>query len=310
MVRRRESPGSPRATGESTGRRDTLLLTCAVFAICMTGPIIAASHVPALALAAWRCAVGAALIGLVTVCVRSTRSQWRALTRADMWGVVAAGLFLAAHFATWVPSIRFTTVASSTALVATQPVWAALIARWRGQVVSRGMWVGIAIALLGTITLTAADFAVSSRRALVGDLLALLGAVLAAAYVTAGERVRVRVSTSVYSVGVYAIAALLLTATCAVGNQALWGWGSSGWSSIIGLTIFGQLIGHTLINLVVPRLSATVTSTAILFEMPGSTLVAAVWLKQAPPVAVWPALGLVLIGLAVVVREHARPMSV
>jgi len=276
----------------------------------MTGPIIAASDVPALALAAWRCAVGAAVIGLVTVCVRSMRSQWRALSKRDMLGVAAAGLFLAAHFATWVPSIRLTTVASSTALVATQPVWAALIARWRGNVISRGMWLGIAIALLGTVMLTAADFAVASRRALLGDLLALLGAVLAAAYVTAGERVRARVSTSVYSVGVYAVASLLLTVTCVIGGQALWGWGLSGWNSIIGLTIFGQLIGHTLINKVVPRMSATVTSTAILFEMPGSTLVAAVWLKQSPPVAVWPALGLVLVGLVVVGREHARRVSV
>jgi drug/metabolite transporter (DMT)-like permease len=307
-------------TGTAVARRDLLLLAAAIFGICMTGPIIAASPVPALALAAWRCAVGAVLIGVVTVFIRSTRRQWRSLNRKDVLGVFASGLFLAAHFATWVPSIRLTTVASSTALVATQPIWAALIARSRGHVISRGMWIGIGLALLGTVSLTAADFVVASPRALLGDVLALLGAVLAAAYVTVGERVRARVSTSVYSVGVYSVASVLLAITCVVAGQSLWGWTSysavsmdfmhSGWGSIIGLTVFGQLIGHTLINQVVPRMSATVTSTAILFEMPGSTLVAAVWLRQAPPVAVWPALGLVLLGLVVVVRHHARESSV
>ena len=285
------------------------LMAVAILGICMTGPIIAASDVPALALAAWRCAVGAAVIGLATVALRSQRRNWRRLNRQDVIGIALSGVFLAAHFGTWVPSIRMTTVASSTALVATQPVWAALLARWHGQRISRGMWLGITVALAGAVLLAGTDFAVASGRALLGDALALLGALLAAAYVTAGERVRARVSTSVYSVGVYTVAAAALAAACVLIGDAVWGFDSGGWGSILALTVFGQLMGHTLINRVVPRLSATVTSTAILFEMPGSTLVAAVWLGQRPPPALWPSLGLVLLGLAIVLRHHARPSA-
>lgn len=282
------------------------LLAVAVLAVCMTGPIIAGSDVAPLVLAAWRCVVGAGVIGLVTILFRSQREQWRQLRRQDIVGIGLAGVFLAAHFGTWVPSIRLTTVASSTALVATQPVWAALFARWRGQRITRGMWVGIWVALSGALLLAGTDFAVASSAALLGDGLALLGAILAAAYVTAGERVRARVSTPVYSVGVYAVAAVLLAVVCLVADEALWGFDRAGWGSILGLTFFGQLLGHTLINRVVPRLSATVTSTAILFEMPGSTVIAAWWLGQRPPTALWPSLLLVLVGLALVLRQHAR----
>lgn len=283
---------------------DAIVLAVALLGICTTGPIIAESSVPPLALAAWRCLLGA----VVLAAAASLRhwSQWRELTGAQWRGMVAAGVFLALHFATWVPSIKLTTVASSTALVATQPVWAALFAKARGQEISRRMWVGIAISLSGAVWLAGADFAVASPRALLGDALALLGAILAAAYVTAGEQVRASVGTNVYSSIVYAIAAVLLLITCVVSGTQLNEWTSDQWASIAALTIFGQLIGHTLINRVLLTTSATVTSTAILFEMPGSTLIAAVWLHQQPPTQVWPALGLVLAGLYVVVHAQAQ----
>ncbi len=282
---------------------DALVLAVALLGICTTGPIIAESSVPPLALAAWRCLLGA----LVLAAVASIRhwGQWRQLTRSQWRGMFAAGVFLALHFATWVPSIKLTTVASSTALVATQPVWAALFAKARGRQISRSMWCGIAISLSGAVWLAGADFAVASPRALLGDALALLGAILAAAYVTAGEQVRASVGTNVYSAVVYGIAACLLLVIAGATKTTLNGWDADQWSSIIALTVFGQLIGHTLINRVLLTTSATVTSTAILFEMPGSTLIAAVWLQQTPPTQVWPALALVLVGLYLVVRAQA-----
>ena len=84
-------------------------------------------------------------------------------------------------------------MASSTALLATQPVWAALIAHRRGVAITRIAWIGIALALLGAVVLTGVHFAVTPR-ALFGDALALAGAVLAALYVTVGEKVRATTS--------------------------------------------------------------------------------------------------------------------
>ena len=284
------------------GANDVVILGIAILGICTTGPIIAASSVPALALAASRCLAGALLIGAVSLLRHKV--QWRALSVREWRAAALAGVFLALHFATWIPSIRLTTVASSTALVATQPVWAALFARARGIHISRAMWLGIGISLVGALSLAGTDFAVSSPRALLGDALALLGAILAAAYVTAGERVRSSVNTAVYSSIAYAVAGSSLLLLCFATGTKTFGWDKPQWTSIIALTFFGQIIGHTLINRVLLTTSATVTSTAILFEMPGSTLIAAVWIKQHPPLAVWPALVLVLIGLYVVVRAQ------
>ena len=123
--------------------------------------------------------------------VARERAGWRARSARDRRLSRLSGAFLAAHFATWIPSLSFTTVASSVALVATQPVWAALIARQRGEHIHRQTWIGIGLALAGTLVLTGVDLSISGR-ALFGDLLALVGGMLAAAYVTVGGEVRQR----------------------------------------------------------------------------------------------------------------------
>ena len=107
-------------------------------------------------------------------------------------------MLLALHFATWVPSLRYTSVASATALVATQPVWVALIARATGHDVPRRAWLGIAISLVAVVVLTGVDFSLDAD-ALLGDLLALLGGIFAALYTVAGAEVRRTVSTTSYT---------------------------------------------------------------------------------------------------------------
>jgi drug/metabolite transporter (DMT)-like permease len=218
---------------------------------------------------------------------------------------VASGLLLGAHFATWIPSLRFTTVASSTALVATQPVWAALIARWRGAVIPRSAWVGIGISLAGVLVLTGIDLSVDPRH-LIGDVLALVGAMLAAAYVTVSESARQTVSTATLTTGLYASSAVLLVVLCVVLAQPLTGFSAQDWLLILLLTLGAQLLGHSLINKVLATTSATVVSLAILLEMPGATLIAAIALGQVPPLAILPAVALMFAGIVLVIRAGSR----
>jgi drug/metabolite transporter (DMT)-like permease len=253
-----------------------------------------------LALAFWRSLLGSGLT--LPWALRRHRSELRSLSSSELRGTVLAGLLLGAHFAAWLPSLRFTSVASSTALVSLQPVWAALLARRRGAHVPRRAWVGIAISLVGVLVLTGIDVSLDSRH-LVGDALALLGGMLSAAYVTAGERVRQTVSTPTYTTVAYAVSAAVLLPMCVVFGQALAGYPLSGWLTVLALTFGAQLLGHTLINRVVRTSGATVVSLAILLEMPGSTLLAAVWLGQVPPLAVLPAIALLLAGLVIVIRS-------
>lgn len=287
----------------TTARRPTLgLLAVAVFFISTSAPIIAATQAPALAIAFWRTALGAALTAPWTL----TRHlpELRALTARQWWLCAAGGALLAAHFAAWIPSLRFTSVASSTALVATQPVWAALLARARGVRFPGRVWAGIGVALVGITVLTGVDVALDARS-LIGDALALVGAMLAAAYVTVGEAARQDVSTPSYTLIAYSSSAVVLLPVCLLAGAALTGYPASAWALIAALTLLAQLLGHSLINATLRTTSATVTSMGILFEMPIATILAALFLGQWPPLAVVPALALLLVGVAIVVRAGA-----
>ncbi len=295
-------PAVPMALGRPP-LGDLAWLGVAVLFISSSGPIIAATVAPALAIAFWRCSLGS--VATAPWVLLRHRAELRRLTRHEVRLVAVAGLLLGAHFATWIPSLRFTTVASSTALVATQPVWAALIARRRGAHIPRTAWVGIAISLVGVLILTGIDVSVDPRH-LIGDALALAGAVLAAAYVTVAESARRTVSTATMTTGLYATAAVFLLVLCVVGRQALTGYSAQAWLLIIALTVGAQLLGHTLINKVLATTSATVVSLAILLEMPGATLIAAITLQQLPPLGIVPAVALMFAGIVLVIRAGTK----
>lgn len=282
------------------------LLAVAVFFISTSAPLIAATAAPAIGIAFWRTALGAG--ATAPWALSRHRQELFALTRRQLMLSAVAGALLAAHFATWIPSLRFTSVASSTALVATQPVWAALMARARGVQFARQVWVGIVIAVVGIVLLTGLDLSLDPRS-LIGDALALIGAVLAAAYVTVGERVRQTVSTANYTLVAYAASAIcLLVLGLALGID-LWGYSLRDWGLILALTVLAQLLGHSLISATLRTTSATVTSMGILFEMPLATIMAAAFLGQWPPLVVLPALALLLAGTAVVVRSGGAEVT-
>ncbi len=281
---------------------DLLLLAVAVAAVSTSAPLIAGADAPTLAIAFWRNALSLPVIGLWVLLRRGERAGWRTRSPEDRRRSRVSGALLAAHFATWVPSLSFTTVASSVALVATQPVWAALIARHRGEPIARGTWVGIALALGGTVLLTGVDLSISGR-ALFGDVLAMVGGMFAAAYVTVGADVRRRVSTMTYALACYGTAGALLLALCVASGQALTGYDRDTWLALGGLVVGAQLLGHTVVNFVLRSISATAVSVAILFEVIGATLIARIAYGETPPAGAWPAGLLIVAGVVAVVRS-------
>jgi len=287
--------------------RELALIAVAVSAVSTSAPIIASTAAPALAIAFWR--TGLASLALVPVALLRARTELRNLARREWLLCLLAGLLLAAHFATWVPSVRLTSVASATALVATQPVWAAVLARAAGRRVSPGVWLGIIVSVTGAGLLTGVDYSFSGL-ALLGDLLATAGGVLAAAYVTAGAAVRVRVSTTAYTFVCYSSCTVLLVVVCLAGGQQLAGYSADTWLRLAALTVGPQLLGHSLFNVVLRSTSATVVSLAILFEAPGAAIVAAIWLGQLPALTSLPGLALLLIGVGLVIRAGARAVPV
>jgi drug/metabolite transporter (DMT)-like permease len=284
--------------------RDLGIILVALLAVSTSGPLIAATAAPALAIAFWRNAMGGGV--LLPIALVRNRAELRGLSRRERRWALLAGLLLALHFATWIPAIDYTSVASATALVATQPVWAALIGKARGEHIQRQVWVGIVVALSGALLLTGADLQVSGK-ALLGDGLAILGGIFAAAYMTAGSEVRQSVSTTTYTALCYSTTALLLLVVCLVGRQSLSGYDGKDWLKLVALTAGAQLLGHSLFNVVLRTTHPTVLSLSILFEIPGAAVIAALFVAgQHVPLLAIPAAALLVAGLAVVISDGRR----
>jgi drug/metabolite transporter (DMT)-like permease len=293
------------------GARELGLMVVALLAVSTSGPLIAATAaVPAMAIAFWRNAFAGAVLVPWTVLTR--RQELRSLDRRERRLALVAGAMLALHFGTWIPAISYTSVASATALVATQPVWAALIGTARGEVIERRVWLGIVVALTGALLLTGADVQVSGE-ALLGDGLAILGGVFAAAYMTAGSEVRRSVSTTTYTAVCYTTTAVLLLVACLVGRQAISGYDGRDWLKLLALRAGAQLLGHSLFNVVLRSVSPTVVSLSILFEIPGAAVIAALFVSgQHVPALAIPAAALLVAGLAIVIstgKQESAPVE-
>jgi drug/metabolite transporter (DMT)-like permease len=223
-----------------------------------------------------------------------------AFDRRTVIACTVAGLMLAGHFGTWVPGVTFSNVATATALVCTQPVWTALFASWRGEPQTGRVWLGIVVAVAGTALATGADFTVGSR-AVLGDLLALLGGIFGAAYVVVGAQVRATLTTTLYTTVCYSVCAAAMLVVCVAAGVQLAGYDAETWLQLAAMTIGPQFLGHSLVNRVLATLSATVVSVVLLLEVPGGALLALILLDQRPPLLALPGLVLLVAGVIVVV---------
>jgi drug/metabolite transporter (DMT)-like permease len=284
--------------GSNRGLLTVGALIVAVLAVSSSGPLIAYAAAPALAIAFWRNGLAAA--ALTPVSLGPRRAELRSAKRRDLLFCVLAGLALAAHFSTWMPSVQLGSVATATALVSTQPVWQGVIAYGQGRRPPVLVWVGIGCAVAGAAWATLADGG-ESGRAVFADVLALAGGVFAAVYTALGERARVRLSTTSYTWICYGVCALVLLVVCVTFRIGLTGYDRNTWLAILAILAGAQLLGHSMFSYALQRTSATTVSVLILLEAPGAALLAWLWLGQRPHPATLPGVILLLIGVAVVI---------
>ncbi|MCA1831798.1 MAG: DMT family transporter [Actinomycetota bacterium] len=279
------------------------LLTVGVVAVSFSAIFIRQAHAPALAMAFWRNLIATALVLPPALVLH--REEFRSLTRRDVAVALLSGAFLAAHFITWIPSLQYTTVAASTVLVCTVPVFVAIGSLWVGERVSRGAAVGIAVTLAGAIVVSGGDFGVSSR-AVLGDVLALLGAIFAAGYFLIGRNQRQRLPLLVYVTIVYATCTVVLVPAMAVGGARFTGFPAATWGLFVLMAVVPQILGHTVFNFLLRDLDPTVITVAIMGEPVGAALLALAFFSEVP--SWWTVLGGVLIlpGIYVAVTAQAR----
>ncbi len=236
--------------------------------------------VPSITVAAGRLCL-AALI-LLPIATWRVRGEIAALRRSDAWLALGAGLFLAVHFASWISSLAYTSVASSSALVATNPLWVGLasLLLFRERL-GAARWVGIALTLLGSALIGISDTGGGGGGAnpTLGNLLALLGAIAGSGYFLIGRGLRRRISVLLYIWLVYSAAAVaLLLLALFVDHRGdvgqLLAVPPAALLLLLGLAVGPQLLGHTAFNWSLGHISATFIALALLGEPVGSALLA------------------------------------
>lgn len=299
------------ATEERTARliTDTLpswapwaLLWLGVCAAAVSAPLIRYTDKDAaLAVSFWRCVAGAVI--LAPFAFRSLRMR----KVRELKTSAVAGVFLAVHFGTWIASVNMTSVAASVLLVSLAPVFVALIAPrfLNDRLTSRG-WLGISLALVGTVIIAGKDFGGTSFS---GNVLALIGGATAGYYVVAGHLARRHMNILEYAVVAYAVAALLLLPACLVAGVDLAGYAPKMWWAIAGLVIGPQLLGHTVVNWVLSDLDATTVSVAIMTEPVIAIAMAFLLFDETPSWLIYPGGALLLLGVYVVSLAR-RPVQV
>lgn len=239
--------------------------------------------------------------------------------------LILAGVFLGSHFATWITSLEYTTVASSVVFVTTAPLWVALLSPiFLKEKLTRWIAVGLIVSLLGsfivglsnncTITnlgVTCSDINnLWSGRYFVGNLLALAGAFLSGGYIMVGRKVRNSLSLPIYTAVVYGVASIVLILLVVITGAKVTGFAPKSYVWIIALALIPQVIGHTAFNWALKYLSAAYVSIALLGEPVGTVILAALLLHEMPTALEILGGIFILIGISVAtqrIRRKKRP---
>lgn len=250
---------------------------------------------PSLVIAAWRLTLASSF--LLPLALMKRRSELRKLS-ASAWGLaIMSGFMLALHFASWISSLAYTSVASSTVLVTTSPLWVGLTAPFLlKEKLSQPLKIGIALAMLGSVLIGVADVVAvvdghfqfsltqfsNQTNPLLGNGLALVGAIAASAYLIIGRRLRFGMSLLSYIALVYSTAAFFLIIMAIASGYDLFGYSSTAYLVMILMAIFPQLIGHSSYNWALGYLSAASVSVAVVAEPIGATLLALLIFQEIP----------------------------
>lgn len=261
--------------------RPAVVLVLSLLGISTAAPLVRLSHADPLAIAAWRLAFSLLVVGAALARTRGWR-QWARLRTADLAVALGAGVLLAMHFWSWNASVGLTTIAAAVVLVNMQPAFVALAsALWLGERPRRRQVVGIGVAIVGAFVVALPDMLApaavgAARNPPLGDALALVGAVTAALYYTAGRRLRQTLDLWPYVGLVYGACFITLAVMCLARRTPLVGLAPREYAIFAALAAGPMLLGHTGMNWALRFLPAYVVNLTVLGEPVGATMLAAV----------------------------------
>ena len=247
-----------------------LFLPIGIIAISTGSIFIKLCDAPALIIAAYRLV----LASLMLIPYAGYKKTWRGWGRIEMGWLILSGLLLSLHFAFWITSLKYTSVASSVVLVSTHPIFVGIGARlFLRERLGLNLILGIILSVLGSGLISYGDMTLSIE-ALMGDGLALVGAMTASGYFLIGRKMRRNQDLLSYIFPVYSTAGLALVLFSLLFQKPFFGYTTTTYLFMFLLALVPQLIGHTTFNWALRYLPASMVSITILGEPIGSTLLA------------------------------------
>ena len=278
---------------------DLIRLGLGILGVGTSGPLIALSTMPIPTLIFWR-NFGGSLVTL-PFALRNPINR-----NGVKWSLIA-GVLLATHFMGFFLAMRWTTVAAGTALVALQPIFAAIFVKMTGGHIPSKAWLGMVVSFSGVLLISGVDLRIS-LHAFIGDIAALVSAAVAALYMMAGSRAQRTVETTTYTTICYFVCAITALPIAIMSGAALFDFTARQWWILLGLIFGAQILGHTMFNSTLKRVSPAVVSMIIFFEVPVSSVLAIWWIGQKPPLGILPGIALILTGCVMVVKRTRIPL--
>ena len=281
-------------------------LAVAVLAVSTSAILIRYSAAPSLVKAFYRVLFTVAL--LAPLAVLRHREAILGLSRRHLLSAGATGVALAVHFGAFFESLEWTTVAASVTLVQVQPVFVALGAfLLLGERLGRRLALGIAVSLAGMAVMTLPGASLAGTRPLLGNALAILGALMMAAYVLAGRSLRQEVALVPYVAVVYTVCAASLLAFALGDGATVWlgAYPPREWLLFLAMAVGPGLLGHTVINWALEHVESSVVSVTLLGEPVGSAVLAVLLLGEVPGARTVAGGAVVLCGIYLTVRSRA-----
>lgn len=272
-----------------------LALISGVIAV-STGAIFARlADAPPLVISAYR--VGLATVVLAPIAWWKAGRELRHLSLRELGLAALSGFFLALHFATWISSLSYTSVANSVVLVNTNPLWVGLLMPFiTRDRMKKVMILSIVFSVTGGGVIGAGDFA-AGGKALWGDFLALMGSICAAVYILLGRKLRRKLSLPAYILICYGSAAVILWVTVLSLGLPVTGFSAKTYSAFWAMALFTQLVGHTSYNWALKWFSANMIAVSLLGEPIGSSILAWILFNEGLTIEKAFGGGLILIGI-------------
>ena len=276
-----------------------LVLAVALAGVSFGSIFVRLAAAPALAIALWRMTIASAV---VVPAALAARHGTRRATRRDWALAAAAGGLLALHFGTWITSLQYTSVAASVLLVNTAPVFVALLMWLVGQRPGPRTWLAVALGIAGAVVIAAPGAA--GACTLLGNLLAVGGAVAMAGYLLLAREAQRGLPYLPYVAVAYGCAAAVLWVSVLWSGTSWRGFTPGTWAALAAMAVVSQLVGHGGYNWSLRHLNPAFVSIALTGEPVLASLLA--WWLLDEPLTLRIAAGGALVLAAVLVAARAR----